>query len=137
MDEELVEEKERKMYEIGERSIHKEIPPAKDRIRGYRRFASGFGKMYQNKLDDRPLSAVASSTGHADLTTQAQSVFEEDEKSIYSHPFAKFYTSGEPVVFKNQNRFEGRSNYFHYFPSDNMKEQKVEKIWFKNQNRLL
>lgn len=73
----------------------------------------------------------------ADVTTQAQSVFEEDERSTFQHPFAKFYTTGEPVVFKTQNRFEGRSNYFHYYPTDEMTEQKIEKIWFEHQNRRI
>jgi hypothetical protein len=80
------------------------------------------------------MSAVPSAN---DVTTQAQSVFEDDEKSIRSHPFKNFYTSGDPVVFKTQNRFEGRSNYMSYYPSEDMKEQKVEKIWFQNQNRML
>jgi len=34
--------KEKKMYDDGERSIHTEIPPAKDRISEYRR--KSFGK---------------------------------------------------------------------------------------------
>lgn len=68
--------------------------------------------------------------GLAEVTTQAASVFEEDERSVYSHPFTKFYTTGDPVVFKTQNRFEGRSNYLNYYPTDDMTEQKLEKIWF-------
>jgi hypothetical protein len=71
------------------------------------------------------------------MTTQAQSVFEDDERSTYSHPFKKFYTTGEPVVFKTQNRFEGRSNYLNYYPTDDLTEQKLEKFWHQNQNRLL
>jgi hypothetical protein len=46
------------------------------------------------------MSAVTSSAGLAEVTTQAHSVFEEDEKSIKSHPFKHFYTTGDPVVFK-------------------------------------
>lgn len=57
-----------------------------------------------------------------DATTQAQSVFEEDERSIRSYPFKNFYTTGDPVVFKNQNRFEGKSNYLNYVPTDDMVE---------------
>ena len=86
------------MYDEGERSILKDIPPAKDRIADYKR--KSFGKLFTNKQDERPISGIASSNGQADVTTQAQSVFEEDERSVYSHPFAKFYTTGEPVVFK-------------------------------------
>ena len=46
------------------------------------------------------MSGVASSYGIADETTQAQSVFEEDEGSTYSHPFKQFYTTGDPVGAK-------------------------------------
>ena len=54
----------------------------------------------------------------ADATTQAQSVLEDDEKASYMHPFKVFYSTGEPVAFKSQNRFEGRSNYMNYYPTD-------------------
>lgn len=68
------------------------------------------------------MSAVASSAGLAEVSTQVASVFEEDERSFKSHPFKHFYSTNEPVVFKNQNRFEGKSSYFHYIPTDDMKE---------------
>jgi len=121
------------MFEDKERTNHKDIIPAKDRIVDYKK--KSFGKLFQNKLDERPFSAVTSNMGEA--TTQAHSVFEEDERSIKSQPFKHFYTTGDPVVFKSQNRFEGKSNYFNYCPTDDMKEQKIEKIWFENQNRLV
>lgn len=35
------------------------------------------------------------------------------------------------------NRFEGRSSYFHYYPTDNIVEQKLELSWFEYQNRKL
>jgi len=41
-----VEAKERKMYDEGERSIHNQIPPAKNRITDYKR--KSFGKLFQN-----------------------------------------------------------------------------------------
>lgn len=66
------------------------------------------------------------------MSTQMQSNFEEEERSVYSHPFSKFYSTGEPVVFKTQNRFEGKSNYLNYYPTDDMAEQKIEQIWFEN-----
>ena len=65
--------KEKKMYDDGERSIHTEIPPAKDRISEYKR--KSFGKLFSGRLDDhkeRPMSGVTSSQGAlADVTTQA------------------------------------------------------------------
>jgi len=41
------------------------------------------------------------------------------------------------VQFKTQNRFEGRSSYFHYYPTGHIDEQKMEQIWFEHQNRRL
>ena len=35
------------------------------------------------------------------------------------------------------NRFEGRSNYHHYYPTDDMDEQKIEKMWYLAQNKLV
>lgn len=66
------------------------------------------------------------------MTTQAYSQLEEEERSTYQHPFKHFYTTGEPVIYKTQNRFEGKSNFFHYYPTDDMEEQKIEKAWFEN-----
>ena len=40
------------MYDQGERTIHTEIPPAKDRIVDYKR--KSFGKLFQNFTEDRP-----------------------------------------------------------------------------------
>ena len=71
------------------------------------------------------------------MTTQAFSQLEEEERSTYQPPFKQFYTTGEPVVFKTQNRFEGRSNFFHYYPTSDMDEQKIEKFWFKEKNKAI
>eukprot|EP00347_Sterkiella_histriomuscorum_P008883 403343381 len=137
LDEELNEQKHKKLFDENERTVHKDILPARDRIEVYKR--KSFGKLFQNKLSDRPMSAFTQqSQSHlGDATTQAQSVFEEDERSIRSYPFKNFFTTGDPVVFKSQNRFEGKSNYLNYVPTEDMAEQKIEKIWFHNQNRLL
>ena len=35
-------------------------------------------------------------------------------------------------MFKTQNRFEGKSNYHYYYPTSDMNEQKVEKLWFES-----
>jgi hypothetical protein len=71
------------------------------------------------------------------MTTQAQSTaaFEESERAIYEYPFSKFFSTNDPVKFKTQNRFEGRSNYHYYYPSSDINEQNVEKFWFEAQNR--
>ena len=41
------------------------------------------------------------------------------------------------MLFKSQNRFEGRSNYQHYRPTQDMDEQKLERYWFKGVNQAL
>lgn len=46
------------MYEDGERSIHKEIPPAKDRIGEFKR--KSFGKLFNPQPADRPTSGITS-----------------------------------------------------------------------------
>lgn len=98
LDPDLVQQKEKRMFDDQERTVHKDIVPAKDRVQTYQR--KSFGKLFQNHLENRPLSAVTSSGGLADVTTQAASVFEEDEKSLKAHPFKHFFTTGDPVVFK-------------------------------------
>jgi len=128
----LTLKKERNYFIKEERSIHKEIPPAKCRISDYRR--KNFGKL-RNKTEERPMTSYTQSSGQADITTQAQSVFEEEERAVSSHPFRSFFTSGDPVVFKTQNRFEGKSNYLKYYPTNDIEEQKIEKIWIESKNK--
>jgi hypothetical protein len=52
------------MFDEGERTDIKGIPPAKNRITEYKR--KSFGRLFTEKLSDRPISGVASSTGIAD-----------------------------------------------------------------------
>ena len=85
------------MFESGQRSVHQEIIPAKDRVAEYKR--KSFGRLFSSKAEHRPLSGFTSQ-GLGDISTQMQSNFEEEERSVYSHPFNKFYSTGEPVVFK-------------------------------------
>jgi hypothetical protein len=54
------------MFDAGERTVHHELPPAKDRIEDYQR--KSFGKLF-TKYEDRPVSGVASSSGLAEITT--------------------------------------------------------------------
>ncbi|TNV83407.1 hypothetical protein FGO68_gene17165 [Halteria grandinella] len=140
LDEEKNMEIEKTRFDRGQRSVHRDIAPAKDRVQDYKRKC--FGRLFNglqqargDKTEERPASS-ATSLAFADLTTQAQSEFEEQERSTYSLPFNRFFTNNDQqVVFKNQNRFEGRSNYYHYYPTDDMKEQDIEKMWFLSQNK--
>jgi hypothetical protein len=43
------------MFDENERTVHKDIIPARDRVEVYKR--KSFGKLFQNKLDERPVSA--------------------------------------------------------------------------------
>jgi hypothetical protein len=68
LDESVTQAKVKKMFDQGERTNIKEIPPAKDRISDYKRKC--FGKLFQDKvINDKPISAAASSTGLGDATT--------------------------------------------------------------------
>lgn len=61
-------QKSKKMFDAGERTIHQDLPPAKDRIEEYSR--KSFGQLF-TKFEDRPFSGKASSVGLAEITTQA------------------------------------------------------------------
>lgn len=64
MDEERDESKQKKRFDEGERSIHREIPPAKDRLTDYKRKC--FGRLFnglaaaRDNPDDRPASSTTS-----------------------------------------------------------------------------
>jgi DNA-binding PadR family transcriptional regulator len=143
----VVLEKQKQMFINEERTEHKDILPAKYRITDYKR--KTFGRLfqaaksnYQEKqgiAGNRPISSSQYSQGMnsvVDVTTQATTTFEEEERSTITHPFKFFYTTGEPVEFTTVNRFEGRSNYNNYYPSNDIEtEQKLEKFWFMNKNK--
>jgi hypothetical protein len=70
--------------------------------------------------------------------------FEKTERAVRKRPFDTFYTSNVnadnppvPVKYAQQNRFEGKSNYFHYVPTDTLTEQRMECVWFEHQNKKL
>lgn len=69
--------------------------------------------------------------------------FEKVEKAVKRQPFDQFYTAdvskstASEVKYATQNRFEGRSSYFNYYPTDQLYEQKLESFWWENQNRKL
>lgn len=72
-------------------------------------------------------SSISGQVSHGDLMTQASSKdinsrFEHKERAQSAHPFKTFYTTGDPVMFKTTNTFEGRSNYYHYYPTGNSDE---------------
>jgi len=66
LNEQLQLSKEKKMFDEGQRTIHKDIPPSKDRIEEYKK--KSFGKLFQ-QYEERPLSSGVTSSGVADITT--------------------------------------------------------------------
>ena len=74
---------------------------------------------------------------------QVNEQFEKTEKAIKKKPYDTFWTanmSTEPiqhVKYQQQNRFEGRSSYFSYYPTDQLFEQKLESNVWQHQNRKL
>lgn len=89
----------------------------------------------------RPTSAYTQNLGTIqDQTTQAKtnlSHFTKTERAQTAHPFKKYYTTNKDVTTGSVNRFEGRSNYNHYYPSDSLQEQKMEKLWQEARNKQL
>lgn len=45
-----------------------------------------------------------------------------------------FYTTSTKVEYFNADRLEGKSGYLNYVPTDDITEQKLEKLWFDNIN---
>lgn len=91
---------------------------------------SNLGSIYDN-------ASTKESQATTKADSQSQSDFSQKEKAVRTHPFSQFYSTGEPVQFKTQNRFEGKSNYFHYYPTGHIDEQKLEMVWFEHKNRQL
>lgn len=134
----------KKMFK-DERSIHPEVPPAKVRIQNYKH--KGFGGSYNSAVENinelpnynnkwgsrkRPNTQTrdditTKSDAMTEATTQASSYattrFEQTERAVHVQPFTAYYTTSDPVVYKDVNKFEGRSNYFHYYPTEEKAEQ--------------
>jgi hypothetical protein len=76
-------------------------------------------------------STKASENGDGESYNNARR-FTQTEKAVKKLPFKTFYTTNltdydgevDNVQFEAVNRFEGRSSYFHYYPTDNIVEQK-------------
>ena len=41
------------------------------------------------------------------------------------------------VKYHEENRFEGKSHYFHYYPTGSIVEQRLETVAWEHQNRKL
>ena len=82
--------KDRKRFERRERSIHTEIAPAAIRMQGMKKrdISAKFDDRVQESMKKRPMTGLPrtgsnlANMSHAEMTTQAQSVFEETEGAI-------------------------------------------------------
>jgi hypothetical protein len=82
--------KDRKRFERRERSIHTEIAPAAIRMQGMKKrdISAKFDDRVQVSMKKRPMTGVPrtglnlANMSQAEMTTQAQSVFEETEGAI-------------------------------------------------------
>jgi len=82
--------KDRKRFERRERSIHTEIAPAAIRMQGMKKrdISAKFDDRVQESMKKRPMTGVPrtglnlANMSQAEMTTQAQSVFEETEGAI-------------------------------------------------------
>ena len=90
LDEANLVARNRSRFDHGQRTVHKDIIPAKDRVIDYKRKC--FGRLFtgiaagRDKTEERPVSSTTS-LNFADNTTQANSLFEEEERATTAHPF--------------------------------------------------
>lgn len=78
LDEEITAAKSRQRFDRCERSIHRDIAPAKDRVAGYKtktfgRLFTGIAAVRDKSVDEsaRPPTSSTSINNQADMTTQA------------------------------------------------------------------
>lgn len=85
-------------------------------------------------------SSVAGSTqaGSSVRFSDTVGTFTQTEGATYRPAFKTFYTNSEQEVkYTTTNKFEGVSSFFSYFPTNELKEQKLEQFWFHHQNKKL
>ena len=129
-DEEYNMEVEKARFEAGERTIHKDIIPAKERIEWYKR-----------KLPKDPNLSMGDSSTRP--TTKSSVIRVKTAKTrtneMYGQPFKPtydtFYTSKGDVQYNNLLKVESKSSYLNYIPSDDFVELKLEKMWKESKNK--
>lgn len=121
---------EKGWFEAGERTIHKDIIPAKDRIEFYKRKLPKDPNQSIGESSTRP-TTKASTTRVRTAGTRADSVYGQS----FRPSFNTFYTTGEEVKYNNLMKVESKSSYMNYVPTDNVVEQKLEKMWRETKNK--
>ena len=59
------------------------------------------------------------------------------ESKEQPEPTEYYFTSAQPKLFQESKQFESTSDYVNYVPSENVKELKLEKLWFTIKNKEL
>lgn len=83
--------------------------------------------------DDQSLSTKASTK----ITSTTQKEFRQTEGASFKPSYQTFFSDNGEVQFTTKNTIAGRSNYFSYYPSNEVHEQNLERIWFYHQNQQL
>lgn len=87
---------------------------------------------------DVPMTAATSESMQMQSThagsvrfSETTGVFSQSEGATFKPAFKTFYTNSEqPVKYTTINKFEGKSSYFSYYPTNELYEQKLEQVWF-------
>jgi hypothetical protein len=128
-------------FDAGERTTHKDIIPAKDRITFYKRKLpkdpnSSVGESTSTRpgtksSTTRPMTINSAKTRAMTAKTRTDSVYGQSMRPSYG----TFFTSGEEVKYSNVMRVDSKSNYGNYIPTDDAIEQRLEKMWRQSKNR--
>ena len=114
-----------------ERTIHRDIEPARDRIKNYKRKmipSTSYDGLSEHdiKISTRPVTQgstrpTTKSSSIRPTTTGSQVRFKPtNDLNKPSHPdYNSFYTNSSKVQFFNSNRIEGKSSYIDYVPTNN------------------
>ena len=91
-------------------------------------------------ITDSHADIMSSSTkaGSSVKFSEMNNQFSQTEGATFKPAFKSFYTNSEQEVkYTSVNRFEGRSNYYMYHPTNDLKEQQLEKVWWEHKNQQL
>lgn len=127
---EYISKTEKGWFEAGERTIHKDLMPAKERIEFYKRKLPRDPNQSMGETSTRP-TTKSSTTRVRTAKTRGDTVYGQS----FRPSFNTFYTTGEEVKYNNLIKVESKSSYVNYVPSDNIVEQKLEKMWRENKNK--
>lgn len=130
-DESYNTEVQKGLFQAGERTIHKDIIPAKERIEFYKRRLprDPNSSSILETTSTRP--NTKSSTRVRTAGTRSDTMYGQS----YRPSFNTFFTSGKRVEFDSLLRVESKASYANYVPADNVIEQKLQKMWTQTQNR--